>query len=108
LLSGLLDADCDEAKDYREQSDCWGTKDSVLTHRILPSIKTSQRKRGVERFGKTGVSLSVVKRSSLNSGASILGAKLCRKIVKANLVDDGRRTHFNTSGVSRNRFTAPR
>jgi hypothetical protein len=38
-------------------------------------IKTSQRKRGVERLWKTGVSLSVVERSSLNSGASIVGAK---------------------------------
>jgi hypothetical protein len=35
-----------------------------------PSLqKNIPAQRGVERFGKTGVSLSVVKRSSLNSGA---------------------------------------
>jgi hypothetical protein len=77
LLRGLLDANCDEAEKYCEQKDDRRTKDSVLTHRILPSNlqKTSQRKRGVERLGKTGVSLSVVERSSLNSGASNPGAK---------------------------------
>jgi hypothetical protein len=45
----------------------------ILFLHIVSSLQTfkkiSQRKRGVERFGKTGVSLSVVKRSSLNSGA---------------------------------------
>jgi hypothetical protein len=68
-MSGMLDANCDEAEQYPEQRNDWRTKDSVITHRILPSKKTSKRKRGVERFGKPGVSLSVLESSSLNSGA---------------------------------------
>src|SRR5262245_27462895 len=68
----------------------------ILFLHIVSSLQTfkksSQRKRGVERLGKTGVSLSVVERSSLNSGASNAGAKLCRKIAKVNrlVMDDGR------------------
>src|SRR5262245_6923739 len=37
LLRGLLDANCDEAEKYCEQKDDWRTRDSVFTHRILPS-----------------------------------------------------------------------
>src|SRR5262249_27086232 len=68
----------------------------ILFLHIVSSLhtfkKTSQRKRGVERFGKTGVSLSVVERSSLNSGALNVGAKHYCKILKVNglVMDDGR------------------
>ena len=79
----------------------------ILFLHIVSSLqtfkKTSQRKRGVERLGKIGVSLSVVKRSSLNSGASYAGAKLCCKIVKVNglvMNDGGILTHQASRAIT--------
>jgi hypothetical protein len=84
LLSGLLDANCDKAEEYREESDGWRTKDSVLTHRILPSKKHPSARGELNDSGKQASACWWWKDHRSIPAPRILAPKFAAKIVKVN------------------------